>query len=147
MRITIGTIKQVDQVATVLCEGYYSSLQKAKQYIKEKNKTKECFVAIDKNKVVGVMIYSRAYSHNANYLEEVIVVKKQRRKGIAKALIKKFVIISKKETPKKQKYTLSSTDITNKASIKMHKKCGFKEVGRIKRLHYGKDEIFFAYKL
>lgn len=48
---------------------------------------------------------------------------------------------------KKQKYALSSTDVSNKASINLHKKMGFKEIGILKGLHYEKDKVFFTYKL
>lgn len=93
------------------------------------------------------MIYLKDYSHYANYLTDFAVSKKHRRKGIGLKLIKKFIEISKKEQPKKQPYALSSTDVNNIASINLHLKAGFVELGRIKKLHYGKDEIFFCYKL
>ena len=62
-------------------------------------------------------------------------------------LLKKYVKISKAETPKKQSYALSSTNIDNQISIKMHLKFGFEKMGILKKLHYGRDEIFFRYNL
>ena len=76
-----------------------------------------------------------------------MVAKKHRRKGIAKILLDKYIEVTKKEQPKKQKYALSSTDVTNIPSIKLHLNYGFEKLGRIKELHYGKDEIIFGYKL
>jgi len=129
-----------------LFEAYYSSLASAKKELKINIKRKEVLVAVDKE-VMGILNYARDYSHYANYVEDIAVSKKHRRKGVSKALMKKFIQISKKETPKKQKYALSSTEVNNKASIKMHLKFGFKKIGTLKGLHYGTDEAFFAYKL
>lgn len=133
--------------AKILFEVYYSSIDSAKKRLLQKIKTKESFVALDNNVVLGVLAYARDYSHYANYAEDIVVSKKHRKKGIAQKLLEKYIEVSRKETPKKQRYALSSTDITNKASINLHKKVGFREIGRLKGLHYGKNEIFFAYKL
>ncbi|MDO8740207.1 MAG: GNAT family N-acetyltransferase [Candidatus Woesearchaeota archaeon] len=137
----------IPAAAKILFETYYGSLDCAKNYLKGKIKTKESLVALEGNKVVGVLIYARDYSHYANYIQDIAVSKQYRQRGIAMLLMKKCIEISKRETPSKQKYLLSSTDATNKPSIKFHLMCGFKEIGRLKWLHYGKDEVFFAYKL
>ncbi|MBS3111727.1 GNAT family N-acetyltransferase [Candidatus Woesearchaeota archaeon] len=100
----------------------------AKNCLNKKIKRKNSLVVLDGNNVVGVLIYARDYSHYANYTEDLVVSKKHRRKGIAKALLKKYIEISRKETPKKQKYALSSTVVSNKASISLHKNIGFKEI-------------------
>ena len=147
IKVTLTQRKHISATTKILFEAYYSSVNSAKNYLNKKIKTNESFVALDNNDVVGVLIYARDYSHYANYTEDLAVSKKHRRKGIAKALLKKYIEISRKETPKKQKYALSSTDVSNKASISLHKKIGFKEIGKLKKLHYGKDEDFFAYKL
>ena len=81
------------------------------------------------------------------FIEDLAVSKEYRGQGFAKALLQKFIEISRKEQSKKQPYCLSSTDVTNKASIKLHLRVGFKKLGVIKELHYGKDEIIFGYKL
>lgn len=133
--------------AKVLVEAYFNSFEEARNRLRFKVKTKECLVAFRDNDVVGVLVYHRDYSHYANYIEDIAVSKKHRRRGVARGLLKKFIEISKKETPRNQKYALSSTRVKNKASIGMHLKCGFKEIGRLKGLHYGEDEIFFAYLL
>ncbi len=138
--------KHIIPAAKILFESY-CSLTSVKKHLHQKIKTKESFVALSDNEVVGVLIYSRDYSHYANYVEGLVVSKKYRDKGIAQKLLKKYIDVSKKETPNKQKYTLSSTDVSNKASINLHKKSGFKEIGILKNLHYGKDEVFFAHRL
>jgi len=147
MKIIRAQLSHVNSAAKVLIEGYFDSLTDAKNRLRVKIKSKECYVAIEGTEIAGVMMYARDYTHYANYEEDIIISKKHRRKGIASNFLKKFIELSKKETPKKQKYTLSSTDVTNKASIKLHLSVGFKEIGRMKNLHYGKDEIFFGYKL
>ncbi len=147
IKITLTQGKHVSAAAKILFEAYYSSVSNAKSDLNKKIKTKESFVALDGGEVVGVLIYARDYSHYANYAEDIAVSKKHRGRGIAKALLKKYVEVSRKETPKKQKYALSSTDVSNRASIGLHKKAGFKEIGRLKGLHFGKDEVFFACKL
>ena len=145
--ITLTQRKHVNAAAKILFEAYFSPLSNAKKHLNKKIKTKESFVALDGKTVAGVLIYARDYSHYANYAEDLAVSKKHRGKGFAGALLKKFIEVSRKETPKKQRFALSSTDASNKASINLHKKAGFKEIGRLKKLHYGKDEVFFAYKL
>lgn len=137
----------IPAAAKILFEAYYDSLDCAKKYLEEKAKTKESIVALENGKVVGVLIYARDHSHYANYIQDIAVSKQYRRKGVAMLLMKKCIEISRLETPSKQKYLLSSTDTANKPSIKFHLMCGFKEIGRLKGLHYGKDDIFFAYTL
>jgi len=147
IKIALTQRKHIATAAKILFEAYYSSVNSARNHINKKINAKESFVALDDNEVAGVLIYARGYSHYANYAEDLAVSKKHRGKGIAKALLKKYIDISRNETPKKQMYALSSTDVSNKASIILHKKAGFKEIGKLKKLHYGKDEVFFAYKL
>ena len=147
MKIVKGKGKHLNESAKILTEAYFDSFKEAKNHFKKKINSKEFYVAIDKDEVVGLFSYRRDYSHYANYLSNIVVAKKHRRKGIAKRLLDKYIKITKKEQSKKQKYALSSTDVTNKISINLHLNYGFKELGRIKGLHYGKDEIFFGYKI
>ena len=147
MKIINAGNKHITAAAKILFEEYYSSLAIAKKTLRAWIKKNQCFVAIENRKVVGVLRYTRDFSHYANYIEDIAVPKRHRGRGIARELLQKFIEVSKKETPKRQKYALSSTDTSNKISRKMHLKLGFREIGRLKGLHYGKDEIFFAYKL
>ena len=147
MKVIYTQQVHIPAAAKILFEAYYESLDCAKTYLKKKIKTKESIVALENNKVVGVLIYARDHSHYANYIQDIAVSKQYKRRGIAMFLMKKCIEISRRETPSKQKYLLSSTDATNKPSIKLHLMCGFKKIGRLKGLHYGKDELFFAYKL
>ena len=61
--------------------------------------------------------------------------------GYSKYLLTKYIEISK-EQKKKNKITLSSTHLDNKASQKMHLGFGFEEIGVLRGLHYGTDEKF-----
>ena len=147
MEIVLARNNMLYEGAKLLSEEYFSSLANAAAYLKKKIARRECFLAVDKSKVVGLLVYSRDYSHDANYVEYLLVLGSHRREGIANNLLRKYIEVSRKEQPKKQKYALSSAVSSNAASIKMHKKFGFVELGRVKKLHYGSDEIIFGYKL
>ena len=95
---------------------------------------------------MGFFTYLAQYSHHANYLADIAIAKNHRRKGYAKELLQKFIEISRKQRTGNA-IALSSTHVDNKASQKMHLSFDFKEIGRIKGLHYGKDEIFYGYDL
>jgi|SRR3989344_5020952 len=147
MKIHIITKQQVHETARVLVEGGWHSLESAKKEIRLRMLKREVFVAVNNKKIVGLFIYFRNYSHEANALEYIVVSKNHKRNGVAKQMLLKYIQISRKETPKKQKYCLSSTHVTNKVSIKMHLSFGFEKIGILKGLHYGMDEIFFGYDL
>ena len=138
--------EEVNETSKVLSEFFFdNSAKDAKKYLLKK--LQETYIAIIDKKVAGVIIYEPDYSHDANIIAFLIVSKPYCRQGIGRSLMNKFVEVSRKEQPKRQKYALSSTDVKNKKSIALHKKLGFIELGRIKKLHYGIDEIFFGYKL
>ena len=147
MKIAIADKKHIKEVAEILFKEWYDSLKEAKEEAIKRINNKECLIALENNKVVGILMYSRDYSHYANYCQDLFVVKEYRNKGIASLLLKKFIYISRKEQPRKQKYVLSSTDTKNIASIRLHKRVGFNKIGTVKYLHYGKDEVFFGYRL
>lgn len=139
--------KHLQIIAELLVQEWYDSIEEAKEQVILKINNNECYIKLINEEIVGLFMYSRDYSHYANYLEDLLVAKKYRRKGIALELLKKYIEISKRETPKKQKWALSSTDKNNLASIKTHIKAGFEEIGIINGLHYGTDEIMFGFNL
>ena len=145
MRVIRTQKKHIVKAAKVLHSAYFDTIAEAKKDLRES--IKNSFVVVEGDEVMGVCTYAPDYTHYAHYLTDIVVAKKHRRKGVANLLLQKFIEVSKKEQPRKQPYAYSSTDVTNKASIKMHLGFGFKKVGIIKKLHYGKDEIFFGYKL
>lgn len=146
MKLLLATRKHISEIAKILHEEWYPTLKEAKKKVSRKIKDKECIIAVDSD-VVGVLMFSRDYSHYANYCEDLMVPKEHRRKGIAMRLLKQFTKMSLKEQPKKQRLVLSSTDVSNTASIKLHLKMGFKKIGKLKGLHFGKDEVFFGYRV
>lgn len=139
--------KHVLKTAEILVEAYYDTFNSAKQTLKKKILKREVLVALEKNMVQGVLIFTKDFSHGANYIDDIVVAKSRRRKGISLKLLKKYVDISRTQQPREQKYALSSTNVNNKISITMHKKFGFKVLGTIKKLHYGTDELIFGYPL
>ncbi len=147
MKIVSLKRSHVDDAARVMAEAYNISYRLAKKEITSKERKEEWMVAIIDCKVAGFMGYFFDHSHYANFLEDIAVSKEHRHKGVATALLKKFVEISRKSQPKKQPYCLSSTKISNKASIRLHLGFGFRKLGTLKKLHYGQDEIFFGYKM
>ncbi len=147
MKVIRANKTHAKYLAEILVEAYFDSKKLALKHVREKINDMSCFVAVERGVVLGLFTYLRDFSHYSNYLEDIAVKKSFRRKGVAKILLQKFIKISRKEQPRKQKYVLSSTDITNKISIKMHLNFGFKKLGLIKGLHYGKDEIIFGYSL
>ncbi|MEK6846970.1 MAG: GNAT family N-acetyltransferase [Nanoarchaeota archaeon] len=147
MKIILLNKNHIRSASKIMVESYWDSILKAKIELLKKIKSKEGYVCINNKEILGLFLYSRNYSHYANYLEDIIVSQNHRRKGVSYKLLEKYISVSKKETPKKQIFALSSTSYDNKPSIYMHLKFGFKEAGRIASLHYGKDEIFFVYNL
>lgn len=147
MIITIGTPKYIEDAAKILADEWYDSLDEAIDFITLKFNQDEFIIARDGSKVVGVLLFDKNYSPRANYCHELVVKKNHRKKGIGVSLLKKFIEVSKINTPSKQNLALSSTDVNNLASIKTHEKVGFENLGVIKNIHYGTDEIFFGYDL
>ena len=147
MKIIFLTQKHLESTAQIMVEAYWDSIVKARVELLKRIKSNECFIALDNNEILGLFIYTRDFSHYANYLEDIIVSKNHRRKGVSQELLRKYISISRAETLIKQNYALSSTTTSNKPSVAMHLKFGFKKIGVLNKLHYGKDELFFAYDL
>lgn len=87
------------------------------------------FVAKEEDKVVGFVAISQSferYVYRGVVELSIYVHKDYEGKGIASALLEKLIIESEKEGF----WTLESLIIReNEASIALHKKCGFREVG------------------
>lgn len=116
-----------------------------KKYFQEKVKKKEGYVAIENKKIAGILAFTKIFFDEADYLDEVIVVKKFRNRGIASTLIKKFEENAKK---RKSRRIFSSTEPTNKISIKMHKKLDYKRAGYIDDMWKEREkQIIFSKKL
>jgi len=147
MQVVLASSKHLSLATNVLLEGYFANHREARKTLVQKIKNKECIVAVKNGEVAGVLNYARNYSHYANYVEDIIVAKAHRRTGVATALFEKYVAVSRKEQSRKQPYALSSTAVVNTASIALHASFGFVVLGTVKKLHYGKDEIIFGYKL
>jgi ribosomal protein S18 acetylase RimI-like enzyme len=145
MRVEPCTPEHTETAAKILHDAFFDTHAEAQAWVEEAIETS--LICVEGEEVLGCLIYEKDYSHYANYIADIAVAKEHRRKGVALKLIEAFIERSKKEQPKKQPYALSSTDVTNEASIALHKKAGFIELGIVKKLHYGKDEVFFGYKL
>ena len=147
LRISLMGEDDVKQIADMYASHNKLDVEKVEKYFLRHVKLRQALVAHIGTEAVGVMTYVRRFTHSANFGQDLLVKENQRRKGIGKALLEKFISISRQEQPKHQQIVLSSTAADNKISVKLHKKSGFTQIGKIKGLHYGKDEIFFGYKL
>ena len=147
MRLRAAHYKEVVDISTLLRSRWFENDEEAQAYVTIKIRSKETIVAYDESSLVGVLIFTRNFTHEAHMAEYIVVAKEVRRGGVATSLLEEYIAICTLEQPKKQPYALSSTDVKNYASIELHKKVGFVELGRIKKLHYGRDEIFWGYKL
>jgi|TARA_B100002003_G_C13891895_1_gene434879 ribosomal protein S18 acetylase RimI-like enzyme len=125
---------------------YFDSINEAKEHFNSKLSEKRLYLLFDDdNNLVGFFDYLFQYSHNANYLYNIAVSSKFRKKGYSNYLLSKYIEVSKNEKTNNP-FALSSTHTTNKISQKMHLGFGFKEIGILKGLHFGReDEIFYAY--
>jgi GNAT superfamily N-acetyltransferase len=95
----------------------------ASQMIEDKNHF-NCFIAVDKNKIVGFATYFIAYyswTGKAVYLDDLYVLDKCRRLGIGKMLLDKVIETAKSENCKKVKWQVSKW---NKKAIEFYKMRG-----------------------
>jgi ribosomal protein S18 acetylase RimI-like enzyme len=125
---------------------YFDSEEEAKQHFKEYLNSKRLFLLFLNSELAGFFNYYFQYSHYANYLEDICVAEKFRGQSCSNYLLSKYIEISQQQKSK-NRIALSSTHKANVASQKMHKSFGFKKIGTLKELHYGEDEIFYAYSL
>ena len=102
MKVILAKTAHITQSAEILKKAYFESLKEAKEFLKEKLRKKEFYVAVENNEVLGLFTYRRDYSHYANYLSDIIVADEHRRKGIAKELLKKYIELRRKKQHKKQ---------------------------------------------
>ena len=75
MNIQLIKKTQIYEGARVLIEGGWHSLEDAQREIKTRMKRKEVFVAIINKEIVGIFIYFKNYSHEANTLDYIAVSK------------------------------------------------------------------------
>jgi ribosomal protein S18 acetylase RimI-like enzyme len=147
MKIRKATSRDVKRAGELLSKEFSEGLADTIKDLRSRLGFGEVHVAVEDGKVIGVISHIKSWSHFSNYLEGIVVDKKYRGLKVGMKLLDYYIGICRKDQPKKQRYALSSTDVKNKASIKFHRKFGFKELGRIKGLHYGRDEIVFGFDL
>ncbi len=144
IKIILSKNEYQNEFVKLFGKSYFNSETKAKIHFK-KNIENLYLLFVD-NKLAGFFDYIYQYSHYANYLSNICIAKGFNGKGYSKHLLNKYIELSKEQRTK-NKIALSSTHKSNKISQNMHLKFGFKEIGILKALHYGEDEIFYAYDL
>ena len=127
-------------------DDYFDTEEEAREHFKDQLEKNTCFLLFVNSELAGFFDYIKKYSHDANYLSNISVNKEYRGKGYSRNLLEKYIEISKREKTHNN-IALSSTHKTNITSQRMHIRFGFKEIGVLEGLHYGEDEIFYAYKL
>lgn len=123
---------------------YFDSEKEASIYFRKHKK--RLILLKENNKICGFLTYLYQYSHYANIIEDICVINEHRGKNYSYKLLNKFIEISRAQKTKNS-IALSSTDESNVASQKMHEGFGFKKIGTLKGIHYGKDEFFYSYDL
>jgi len=119
--------------------------KKIKRHFLNKIKAKEVFVAKEKNSLLGFLVFTKSYWRGADFLDELLVEKNFQRKGVALKLVKAF---EKNAGKRKARRIFSTTNARNKASLRLHKKAGFKKAGYIKNMWGERDtEIVLSKKL
>jgi GNAT superfamily N-acetyltransferase len=153
--VSLSDIPALTGLYLKIWEDEFTDPRELKKYFLKKVKNKEGFVAVEDNKLVGFIGFSKEYFRivcsrkrsfkDSDYLDWVFVHKDYRGKGIAEELIKKF----EKNAKKRRVRRIYSTTIPkNKAAIKMHKKLGFSQAGYVWNLwEEGDKELFFSKKV
>lgn len=113
---------------------------------KDKIKNKEILVACDESKIIGLCSFScTPVFANSIYIEDVVILKDYRRKGVGLSLIKKVLEIAKSKGLRR---AFTNTWLEHTASIQLNKKLGFKYCGKLAKVTSEKeDHIFFSRKL
>ena len=92
------------------------------------------FVAQKKGRIVAHLMYRQGedkHSHRAE-MSSLIVLKNERGKGVASALIK----YSLKRLPKKVSLVLLAVDKKNRPALSLYKKLGFKKYGYLEKASF-----------
>lgn len=119
--------------------------KRVKDYFTNKIDNKEIFIAVEKNVIVGIISFTKGWWRGADYIDEVVVDKYYRGKGIAKRLI---IILEQDAKKRKVRRIFSSTQPSNKISIKMQQKLKYKKCGYIDNMfEEEKREIIFSKKI
>jgi len=123
MEIRKATLKDKDQIIKLVKKFYSRSSPKT---VKAWEKTykriiKLIFVAEINKKIVGFIACST--KQNSIYIDDLYVLKKYRKKGVATSLMK-FISSVKKRL--KKKYIIGNVRRKDKPAIRFYKKIGFK---------------------
>lgn len=135
-----------DDFIQLFSEDYFDAVENFNEEFDDLVERGNCYVLILDGELIGFFDYIKDYSHYANYLQGIAVIPKYRKKGYSYKLLDKFIELSRKDKTK-NRIALSSTTVDNIASKKMHESYGFKKIGVLQGLHYGINEIFYAYDL
>jgi ribosomal protein S18 acetylase RimI-like enzyme len=125
---------------------YFDSEETAKDHFDRNCSSERLFLLFTGSALAGFFNYRLRYSHYANYLEDICVSGRFQRKGLSRYLLEKYIEISRGQMTKNS-IALSSTNMSNTISQKMHESFGFRTIGVLKGLHYGEDEVFYAFDL
>lgn len=153
--ITLKDIPEIIKLYLGIWKDDKTNVKELKKYFLKKIKNKEGFVALEENKIVGFIGFSKEYFkivcskrksfQDSDYLDWVFVDKNYRGKGIAETLIKKFEQDAKK---RKVRRIFSTTILKNKPALNLHKRLGYKKEGYVWHIwKEGDKEIFFSKKI
>jgi len=129
MSILIKQIKKGDKKAELFRRKEWEKFNKENKYIwREKT---YIFIAIDGKRIIGYIRF--IINGSASYLDQLIVKKEDRGKGIGDKLINKFENISKKY---KCHVMYIKTSNIHKEAIELYKKNNYKISARLNNFEY-----------
>lgn len=113
-----------------------------KKHIQNCVKEKRCLVATSNKEIIAFLIWGNLW--NKIHIQDIFVKENYRKIGIGTKLIEETIKIAKKRGFKE---VISDCDKSNKNSITLHLKNGFKKCGIIKNNWDGEDSYVFSKKI
>jgi GNAT superfamily N-acetyltransferase len=146
MKVRIGKKEDVGKLSRLYCSVWPNEVAgRVKRYFVEKVKRKEIFVAVDNDRIIGGLCFSKSWWKGADYIDEVVVDEGYRRKGVAAKLMGTF---EKDAVIRRARRIFCSTQPSNRISIKMQMKLRYRKCGYVDNMfEEGKRELIFSKKL
>ena len=146
MKIKRGEKRDSAELTRLYCSIWPKEIPKrVKNYFFSKIKAKEVFIAVEDNKIIGILSFTKSWWKGADYLDEVVVHKNYRGRGIAAKLMLAFEKDAKR---RKARRIFSSTQPLNRVSIKLQQKAGFRRCGYVDDMfEEGQRELIFSKKI
>jgi ribosomal protein S18 acetylase RimI-like enzyme len=147
MKLRKARVSDLKTVASIWRESLPDEYEPryARKHLKERQSLGEIFVIEEAGKVAAALTFARDYFADSDYAVFLMVDKKYRRRGFATTLMKAYESQARK---RHRRRIFSSVEPGRTASLKLHRKLGYKRCGFIDNLwEDGKRDLFFSKKL